>query len=352
MIYYGLSLETAPATAPSFWSPGLSQSHDSKQLNGNVESQMSESHASWHPKQSDLNDAVINSNRNSNSLSRTQVGADWRPAHANISQFIFQDAKEDSKCASNWSVPGSYPTPSPKLSNDPKIDLVEIENKSEITASCRLFGFDLKNPIVNPPLAEPASIPPNSFSCVTTTTDGHTPSMILVVDSNHKSELSKVPMDKKHGVAQPSPKEIQSKQSSSASTRSRTKVQMQGIAVGRAVDKTVVESYDQLYDELEEMFEIKGELHSRINWEVVFTDDEGDMMLVGDDPWPEFCNMVRKIFICSSQEGKKMTSESKLPIISFEANEIDYHFGPQYGGGGRCRSMCVKSNYGQLAANF
>ncbi|KAK6935565.1 AUX/IAA domain [Dillenia turbinata] len=27
-------------------------------------------------------------------------------------------------------------------------------------------------------------------------------------------------------------------------------------------------------------------LHSRINWEVVFTDDEGDMMLVGDDPWP------------------------------------------------------------------
>ncbi|KAK6935550.1 AUX/IAA domain [Dillenia turbinata] len=88
------------------------------------------------------------------------------------------------------------------------------------------------------------------------------------------------------------------------------------------------------------------------NWEVVFTDDEGDMMLVGDDPWPEFCNMVRKIFICSSQEGKKMTSESKLPIISFEANEIDYHFGPQDGGGGRSRSICVKSNYGQLAANF
>lgn len=64
------------------------------------------------------------------------------------------------------------------------------------------------------------------------------------------------------------------------------KVQMQGIAVGRAVDLTALEGYDQLIDELEEMFEIKGELQPRNKWEIVFTDDEGDMMLVGDDPWP------------------------------------------------------------------
>lgn len=64
------------------------------------------------------------------------------------------------------------------------------------------------------------------------------------------------------------------------------KVQMQGIAVGRAVDLTALEGYDELIDELEEMFEIKGELRPRYKWEIVFTDDEGDMMLVGDDPWP------------------------------------------------------------------
>lgn len=61
---------------------------------------------------------------------------------------------------------------------------------------------------------------------------------------------------------------------------------MQGMAIGRAVDLTNLEGYSELTTELEQMFEIKGELRQRNKWEVVFTDDEGDMMLVGDDPWP------------------------------------------------------------------
>lgn len=61
---------------------------------------------------------------------------------------------------------------------------------------------------------------------------------------------------------------------------------MQGVAVGRAVDLTTLNGYDDLITELEEMFEIKGELRPRNKWEIVFTDDEGDMMLMGDDPWP------------------------------------------------------------------
>jgi len=64
------------------------------------------------------------------------------------------------------------------------------------------------------------------------------------------------------------------------------KVQMQGVAVGRAVDLTTLDGYDRLINELEEMFDIKGQLQHRNKWEIVFTDDEGDMMLVGDDPWP------------------------------------------------------------------
>jgi auxin response factor len=61
---------------------------------------------------------------------------------------------------------------------------------------------------------------------------------------------------------------------------------MQGIAVGRAVDLTMLKGYSQLIDELEQLFDIKGQLHPRDKWEIVYTDDEGDMMLVGDDPWP------------------------------------------------------------------
>lgn len=60
---------------------------------------------------------------------------------------------------------------------------------------------------------------------------------------------------------------------------------MQGIAVGRAIDLTVLKGYDDLINELEKMFDIEGELRHRTKWSVVFTDNEGDMMLVGDDPW-------------------------------------------------------------------
>lgn len=61
---------------------------------------------------------------------------------------------------------------------------------------------------------------------------------------------------------------------------------MQGVAVGRGVDLTAFVCYDDLINELENMFEIKGELRPRNKWQVVYTDNEGDMMLVGDDPWP------------------------------------------------------------------
>lgn len=61
---------------------------------------------------------------------------------------------------------------------------------------------------------------------------------------------------------------------------------MQGIAVGRAVDLTQFSGYGDLRRKLEEMFEIKGELCGpTMRWKVVYTDDENDMMMVGDDPW-------------------------------------------------------------------
>lgn len=51
------------------------------------------------------------------------------------------------------------------------------------------------------------------------------------------------------------------------------------------MDLTVIHGYSELISELERLFDIKGELQTRNKWVVVFTDDEGDMMLVGDDPW-------------------------------------------------------------------
>ncbi|KAI5658161.1 hypothetical protein M9H77_26954 [Catharanthus roseus] len=97
--------------------------------------------------------------------------------------------------------------------------------------------------------------------------------------------------------------------------RSCTKVHMQGIAVGRAVDLTRFDGYEDLLKKLEEMFEIDGELSgSSKKWQVVYTDDEDDMMMVGDDPWHEFCSMVRKIYIYTSEEAKRLSPKTKLPV--------------------------------------
>nr|CAB3446908.1 unnamed protein product [Digitaria exilis] len=47
-----------------------------------------------------------------------------------------------------------------------------------------------------------------------------------------------------------------------------------------------LDGYDLLLRKLEEMFDIKGELSASLKkWKVIYTDDENDMMLVGDDPW-------------------------------------------------------------------
>ena len=63
-------------------------------------------------------------------------------------------------------------------------------------------------------------------------------------------------------------------------------VQKQGIALGRSVDLTRFNNYDELVAELDRLFEFNGELLApQKNWLIVYTDDEDDMMLVGDDPW-------------------------------------------------------------------
>nr|XP_043608784.1 auxin response factor 2A-like [Erigeron canadensis] len=111
------------------------------------------------------------------------------------------------------------------------------------------------------------------------------------------------------------------------STRSCTKVHKQGMALGRSVDLTKFNNYDELISELDKLFEFNGELKSRNkSWLVVYTDDEGDMMLVGDDPWQEFCAMVRKIFIYTREEVQRMnpgTLNSRDEDISSAAEGMD-----------------------------
>ncbi|XP_071686356.1 auxin response factor 2A-like [Rutidosis leptorrhynchoides] len=131
-------------------------------------------------------------------------------------------------------------------------------------------------------------------------------------ESNQRSEqstgqkvISNLPVGQereKHNQNSQLPTKVQG-----ISSRSCTKVHKQGIALGRSLDLTKFNNYDELIAELDELFEFNGELISRNKtWLVVYTDDEGDMMLVGDDPWNEFCGMVRKIYIYTREEVQRM----------------------------------------------
>ncbi|CAH8387030.1 unnamed protein product [Eruca vesicaria subsp. sativa] len=156
-----------------------------------------------------------------------------------------------SPVASNFlsSYPKSHHEPSPSLKllfQDPSSE--RNSNKTEVpaTSSCRLFGFDLKSKPPNPNDKQVISVDSNNSG----STKCQDPNSLNSQSNKHRQQ-----------EAEPS--------------------------------------------ELEKMFEIEGELRTKDKWAIVFTDDEGDMMLVGDDPWNEFCKMAKKLLIYSSDEVKK-----------------------------------------------
>ncbi|CAH1424574.1 unnamed protein product [Lactuca virosa] len=161
-----------------------------------------------------------------------------------------------------WMMPPPLPSylhiPSHSTDVIPKTPLVQNEVKKPQDGSCKIFGV----PLAGNTVASPGK-------------------------------------DREKQYQNPQP---QVKVQGGVSTRSCTKVHKQGIALGRSLDLTKFNNYDELIAELDELFEFNGELKTRNkSWLVVYTDDEGDMMLVGDDPWQEFCGMLQKAWMPRTQ---------------------------------------------------
>ncbi|KAH6829425.1 auxin response factor 2 [Perilla frutescens var. hirtella] len=177
--------------------------------------------------------------------------------------------------------------------------------------NCKLFGIPL---ISNSAPQEPEISHRNVTGFTQNSLHSH---QFAAIEFDQRSDLSKGAKVEDHGIAASEPEnQFQSVPPSatdreskghSGSTRSCTKVHKQGSALGRSVDLAKFNNYDELISELDDLFEFRGELKARNkNWLVVYTDDEDDMMLVGDDPWVEFCGMVRKILILTKEEVQRM----------------------------------------------
>jgi hypothetical protein len=50
------------------------------------------------------------------------------------------------------------------------------------------------------------------------------------------------------------------------------------------------------------MFNLECKLEQELGWQLVFLDNENDLLLVGDDPWEVFVSTVRAIRILSPAE--------------------------------------------------
>ncbi|KAJ6710314.1 AUXIN RESPONSE FACTOR 4-RELATED [Salix koriyanagi] len=301
------------SAASSFWYHGSTQSHELAQLGCSTEVQSSESHV-WSMRQKEIDSNLLNNSSSCNTRARPE-GIWPSSPHMNVSLNFFPDSAGDNDFATTQSIISGFPSPmSSRQSNCLISEQVEKGRKYENSAGCRLFGIDLTS-------NSGSSAPPEKESAYPIVDSNGTKVLVPAASEAERAQTMDVSMyskEQKQVLSEALLKESRSKQGSATSTRTCTKVQMQGIAVGRALDLTALKGYRDLINELEKMFEIEGELSTPKKWAVVFTDDEGDMMLLGDDPWLEFCKMVKKIFIYSSDEVKKTGTRCKLSASSFE----------------------------------
>lgn len=236
------------------------------------------------------------------------------------------DLRGDNQQA-NWLMPpplSTYLQPSQSRELMPKSVLAQrLESMKPKEGNCKLFGIPLvSSSAPSEPTFSHRNVMIEPSSCMQNAVHSH---QYPAIDFDQRSDLSKGSNVADHGVA-PSEQENHSQifpsavdrenKCHSGSTRSCTKVLLsgtllsflssqsyyyhfsfsdkisqfqvhkQGSALGRSVDLAKFNNYDELISELDSLFEFSGDLKARDkNWLVVYTDDEDDMMLVGDDPW-------------------------------------------------------------------
>ncbi|KAK3163196.1 hypothetical protein QOZ80_1AG0000420 [Eleusine coracana subsp. coracana] len=296
--------------AQEFWLSGMPQQHE-KTGTGSSEPNCISGHQVVWPSERPGYSTMSSSSVCQNTVVLESWLKDFNPSNkgtsptlSDISQKLFQVNSKDARVAP-WPGFSAYQAeePSSKLSCNTALcsygteevtpNFPNVVEEKKGPSMLRLFGVNLINHTKSTASTDKMTVGGGETS---------TQAACSYEDSGQLSALSKVTKDHTQFVNE-SPREIQSHQSSAA--RTRIKVQMHGNAVGRAVDLANLYGYEQLIGELQAMFEIK-DLNSKEKWKVAFTDDDGDTMEIGNDPWLEFCQMVKKIVIYPVEDGRNI----------------------------------------------
>ncbi|KAK2971124.1 hypothetical protein RJ640_008548 [Escallonia rubra] len=121
------------------------------------------------------------------------------------------------------------------------------------------------------------------------------------------------------------------------------KINMDGVPIGRKVDLKAYESYDKLASAVDELFRsllaaqmdssagriqnkqesekaITGLLDGSGEYTLVYEDNEGDRMLVGDVPWHMFVSTVKRLRVLKSSELSRLRLNSKQEKVPLDVD--------------------------------
>ena len=212
---------TTNSAASAFWYHGPTQSRELVQLGSIAEVQSSESHV-WSMRQKEI-DSNLNNSGGCNSWARPE-GIWPSSSHMNVSLNFFPDSVGDNKCAKTQSIISGFASSiSSRQSNGLINEQVERGRKFENSVGCRLFGIDLtsNSGIAAAPEKEPA-YPIVDYN--------GTKGLVPASSEAEKAQTMDVSMSskkQKQVVPDTLGKELQGKQGSTTSTRTRTKVKFE-----------------------------------------------------------------------------------------------------------------------------
>lgn len=138
------------------------------------------------------------------------------------------------------------------------------------------------------------------------------------------SSSSKQVLDSQNGDPHP-PKDANNTKKETVHKTMFVKINMDGVPIGRKVDLNAYDSYENLSSAVDELFrgllaaqsgpsvagnlnniehvkEISGLLDGSGEYTLVYEDNEGDRMLVGDVPWEMFASTVKRLRVLKSSD--------------------------------------------------
>ncbi|XP_043720675.1 auxin-responsive protein IAA26-like [Telopea speciosissima] len=209
----------------------------------------------------------------------------------------------------------------------------------ESPQTCSTKVADLQNPEKKPCSPASASVPANT--AVLNSSQKRTPVPVVgwpPIRSFRKNLASSSSSKPASEIRDPPPADVNGEKTEAPRKGLFVKINMDGVPIGRKVDLKAYDSYEKLSSAVDELFRgllaaqgdsspagdqskaaepkaITGLLDGKGEYTLVYEDNEGDRMLVGDVPWQMFVSTVKRLRVLKSSELPKLQIGSSSKAV-------------------------------------